>query len=176
MTAPDIRTSYVQGLRRLADLLEQTPLALPYFGVPDRSLPVYLGRYAHGDVLSQAITYATAMTATARPTAEFVEMDGDPAFWLELTGVIGGVCISVHLRTDEVCARAVGGWVLPAALAELVELIPGTAAPAAPSVPAAAPSVRGGPALDHLSEAEYRREQADDSDDFRFDRIPRESA
>ncbi len=89
MTATD-RAGYIDGLRALADLLEDNPtLALPFNGT-DSPFSTYIGP-RDGDAIPQILTWARAMDDVDVKVDSRAEHYG-----YELSGKVGGVNVSVR--------------------------------------------------------------------------------
>lgn len=105
------RADYIQGLRKLADLLEANPgLPLPYDGDADQlSVFVY-----QPDAINRA---RVVMDAMDEPP--IVKIDDRGGHWLDIGGRIGGLRVVLHLRVEDVCDRqemTVASWAIPAEL------------------------------------------------------------
>lgn len=115
------RTSYIRGLRALAQLLDDNPdLSLPYEGPTE---PLKQSIFIGGpSPVTQALLYIQAMDEP--PTMELKRQSTDLT-WLNIKGRIEGLHIKLHLWARDVCEpidpyRAADGsvheWAIPAAL------------------------------------------------------------
>lgn len=97
-TTTDQRTSYIAGLRILADLLEQQPdLKLPYDGITS---PIAVFTHDREDLVAWA---------KALPGQADKKYDDDRNFGFELHGAVGGLDFVVYGKREQVCERVVTG-------------------------------------------------------------------
>ncbi len=97
-TTDKYRAGYIDGLRQIADWLEQHPdVRLPYLG--DNELDIYV----HGDIPAEMATIARAMGAAEKGARSY--SSGSERF--TLSRQFGALRVVASCPRDEVCERVV---------------------------------------------------------------------